>query len=74
MSSSYSWGRPESAASPRGERLAQHSAVLEQAALLRQEAVQAGGDQGVQGLGDLERLDLARGPVDGAVLGEEAPV
>ena len=57
-----------------GERLAEHGAVLEQPPLVRREAVEPRGDQGMQRLGDVERGDLARGPVDGAVLDEIAAV
>ena len=57
-----------------GERLAEHRSVLEQAPLLGRDAVQARGDQRVQRLGHLERLDLARGLVDGPLLGEQAAV
>ena len=45
------------------ERLAEHGAVLEQSALLRGQAVEPGGDQRVQRLRHLQRLDLAGQPV-----------
>ena len=68
-------GEPGSAASAcSGEGLAEHRGVLEQPALLGGEAVEPGGDQRVQRLGHLERLDLAGRPVDGALLGEQAAV
>ena len=57
-----------------GERLAEHSGVLDHAPLIRREAVEAGRDQGVQRLGHLVCLDGAGEPVGGAVLDEGAAV
>ena len=57
-----------------GEGLAEHCAVLQQAAFLRRQAVEPRGDQRVQRFGHLERLDLAHRPVDRALLDERAPV
>jgi len=56
------------------EGLAEHRSVLQQPPLLGQEAIQAGGDQRVQGLGHLERLDLARRRVHGSLLGEQTAI
>ena len=56
------------------EGLAEHGRVLEQSTLLRREPVEPRGDQCVQRLRHLERLDLARQPVRGAVLDEQAAV
>jgi hypothetical protein len=56
------------------ERLAQHRPVLQQPSLLRRQTIQARGDQRVQGLRHLQRLDLARRRVDWPVLGEQTAV
>ena len=45
------------------ERLPEHRAVLDESTLLRRQAVEPGGDQGLQRLRDLERLDGTRGLV-----------
>ena len=57
-----------------GERLPEHSAVLQQPPLLSGEAVQSSGDQGMKRLGDLKRLDLADRPVRGSLEHEQAAV
>ena len=57
-----------------GEGLAEHGGVLEQPALLRGEPVEAGRDQGVQGLGDLQVLDRAGDVVAVAAAFQQAPV
>ena len=57
-----------------GEGLAEHGAVLDEPALVLGQAVEAGGDQGVQGLRHLERLDRPGGFVDVPLLHEEPSV
>ena len=56
------------------ERLAENGCVLEQAALLRRQPVEARGDEPVQRLGHLERRDLAGRAVDRAFLNEQSAV
>ena len=56
------------------ERLPEHGRIAEQPPLLGRETVEAGGDQRVQRLRHLERLDLAGTPVDRAVLDEQPAV
>ena len=57
-----------------GERLAEDGGVLEHTPLLRRQAVEARSDERVQRLRNLERVDLRRGPVDGALLDEQSAV
>jgi hypothetical protein len=56
------------------EGLAENCCVLQQPALIGREAVETGGDQRVEGLGHLERLDRTGQAIDGALLNEQAPV
>src|SRR5579859_6920285 len=56
------------------ERLPEYRSILEQPALRRRETIQAGGDQRMQRLWHLERLDCADRPVDGTLLDERAAV
>ncbi len=56
------------------ERLAEHGRVLEHAALLRRQAVEAGGDQRLERLRHFERLDRARGAVLVSHLLQQTPV
>ncbi len=51
------------------ERLAEHRRLLQEPALVLGEAVEPGGDEGVQRLGDLELRDRARDLVPAAVRG-----
>ena len=75
MGSSSGSASPESAARPGFVKLLpEHRGVLDDAPLLRREAVEAGGDERVQRLGHLERLDRAGRAVDVAVAREQAAV
>ena len=56
------------------EGLAENRRVLEQPPLFGGQAVESSRDEGVQCLRDFERFDLAREPVRGAVLHEQAAV
>ena len=58
----------------RRERLAQHGCVAEQPSFLGREPVETGSDEGVQRLGDLERVDLAHELVGRTFLHEKATV
>ena len=59
---------------PLRERLAEHGAVLDDAALVGREPVQAGGDQRVQGLRHLQGVHGAGRPVDAPLLHQVAAV
>ena len=71
----FGFGQPaQSSERTQRERLAEHRPVLQQPSLLSSKPVQARGDQRMQGLWHLEGLDLTRGPIDRAVLGEQAAI
>ena len=57
-----------------GEGLAEHGCVLQQPPFLGRQAVEPGGDQRVQGLGHLQRADLADRLIDRTLLHEETSV
>ena len=57
-----------------GEPLSEHGGVVEQAPFVRCEAVEPGGDQGVQRLRNLELLDLCGEAVGRTLLNEQAAV
>ncbi len=56
------------------ERLAEHGGVLEQPPLVRLETVEPRRDQGVERLGDVERLDRSGRPVHVSFAGQKAAV
>ena len=57
-----------------GEGLAENSAVLEHAPLVRREPIEPRGDQGVQRLRNVQLLGRARRPVDRALLHQQCAV
>ena len=56
-----------------GEGVPEDGGVLQQRPLFGRQRIEARGDERLQGLGDLERAELARDVIDTVVLGEHAP-